>query len=72
LAPYLYLLVADALGYMLQDSVHKIQGLKLPNGDTSLKMLFADDTSLSLLDTKENLDRTMKMLELYYQLSVRK
>lgn len=66
LAPYLYLMVADVLGYMMQDPQYGVQGLRLPNGVTSLEMLFADDTSLSLLGSRENLDNlAMTVLDLY-------
>lgn len=52
LVPYLYLIVADVLGYMMHDPVYNVQGLKLLGGSTSREMLFADDTSLSLIGTK--------------------
>lgn len=52
LAPYLYLLVANVFGYMMQVTKYEIQGLRLPNGKVSIKMLFADDTALSLAGTK--------------------
>ena len=69
LAPYLYLLVADVLGYMLQDLEYGIQGLKLRNGEVCTEMLFADDSSLYLHGSKENLDRTLKVLNLYCEAS---
>lgn len=65
LAPYLYIIVADVLGYMLQDQQYGVQGLKLPNGAINLEMLFAEDTSLSLLGTRDNLDKVMRVLDLY-------
>lgn len=65
LVPYLYLLVADVLGYMMHDPVYGVKGLQLLNRDSSIELLFADDTSLYLLGTKENLDRAMKVLDFY-------
>lgn len=38
LAPYLYLLVADVLGYMMRDPTYRVQGLTLSNRDKSLEM----------------------------------
>jgi len=69
LAPYLYLMVADVLGYMMDDSQYGVEGLTLPNGAKSLEILFADDTSLSLLDSRENLKRAMVVLQLYCEAS---
>jgi len=65
LAPYLYLMVADVLGHMLQDPEYEVQGLRLPNGQYIWEMLFADDTALYLKGTQENLNKMMKVLELY-------
>lgn len=65
LAPYLYLMVADVLGHMLQDPMHGIQGLRLPDGNHCLEMLFADDTTLYLSGTKQNLDAAIRVINLY-------
>jgi hypothetical protein len=65
LAPFLYLFVADCLGYILeQDAV--VAGLKLPeNGGDIIDQEFADDTNLYLEGSFQNLD-SAKRLEFYF------
>ena len=65
LAPYLFLFVADVLGYMLDDSKYGTQSLKLPNHSYLTSIMFADDTSLSLLGYLKNINKAFKVLELY-------
>lgn len=68
-APYLFLFAADILGYMIADQRYAIEGLKLPNGTVLRELLFADDTSLFLKGTKDNLDRVHRVLQLYCEAS---
>lgn len=51
--------------YMISDPIYGIKGLQLPNGRILRELLFADDTSLFLRGSKTNLDRTLKVLDLF-------
>lgn len=64
LAPYLFLFAADALGYMLDDYKHKVEGLISPDTSRHTTSMFADDTSLFLKGDCENLNNTMKVLDI--------
>jgi hypothetical protein len=44
LTPYLYLFVANVLGYMVSDRSYKIKGLILPDGRQVWDQMFANDT----------------------------
>jgi hypothetical protein len=59
----------DVLGYLLNDPQYDIQGLRLPNGKTSIEQLFADNTNLYVQGTPENLDGIMQVLTLFCQAS---
>ncbi len=48
LAPYLFILATDVLGYMLEDPKYGIEGLALPRGGQIKDQTFADDTALYL------------------------
>lgn len=63
LAPYLFLLTVDVLGQMLQHPDCGVQGLRLPDNTTITNQMFADDTLLFLDGTKDNLDRTLTVIE---------
>ena len=65
LAPYLFLFVADILGYMLDDQKYGVVGLKLLDNFILTSIMFVDDTSLYLSGFPENLDKAFKILELY-------
>jgi hypothetical protein len=72
LAPYLYIIFADVLGYLLNILgylQYGIRGLRLPNGKSSIEQLFADDTNLYVQGTPENLDRVMRVLTLFCKAS---
>ena len=69
MAPYLFLFAADVLGHMIADPSYGIQGLQLPNGTILRELLFADDTALFLSGSKSNLDRTLRVLEIYCEAS---
>src|SRR4051794_29053226 len=65
MAPYLYLFVQDVLGYMLCDLIHNIEGLTLPDSSILMESFFTDDSSIFLKCTKENLERTFAVLDLF-------
>lgn len=62
LAPYLFLLMVDVLGQMLQHPDCRVQGLRLPDNTTITNQMFADDTLLLLDGTRENLDRALTVI----------
>jgi hypothetical protein len=64
-APYLYILAAEALAYMLEDPIYGVQGLTLPDGRTVTSAAFVDDCSLFLEGSTENLDRAAAVLQVY-------
>lgn len=66
MAPYLYLFVANVLGYILSNPRYNIQNLILPNDQIVRDMIFADDTSLYLRGTKENLQNACTVIEKLY------
>jgi hypothetical protein len=48
LSPYLFILVTDVLGHMLDDPRFGVEGLTLPGGREIRDQTFADDTALYL------------------------
>jgi mannosylglycoprotein endo-beta-mannosidase len=48
LAPYLFILVTDVLGYMMADLKHGVEGLSLPRGGLIRDQTFVDNTALYL------------------------
>jgi hypothetical protein len=48
LAPYLFMLATDVLGYMMADPKHKVEGLSLPKRGLIRDQTFTDDTALYL------------------------
>jgi len=65
LAPYLFIMATDILGYMLADPRHGIEGLMLPKGARIRDQTFADDTTLYLKGDQENLDKAQGVLEVF-------
>jgi hypothetical protein len=63
LAPYLYLFVADVLGHMINDAIHGVEGLTIPDGTILQEALFADDTNLYLKGSALNLECASRVLE---------
>jgi hypothetical protein len=57
LAPYLFILATDVLGYMLANPKYGVEGLSLPRGGLIRDQTFADDTTLYLQGSSVNLDR---------------
>jgi hypothetical protein len=62
LAPYLFILATDVLGYMLVDPKNEVEGLSLPRGGLIRDQTFVDDTTLYLKGTSANLDKAQKVL----------
>ncbi len=54
LAPYLFILATDVLGYMLADPRYRVEGLVLPRGGLIRDQSFADDTTLYLQGSPPN------------------
>ncbi len=62
LAPYLFILTTDVLGYMLADPKYEVEGLSLPKGGLIRNQTFADDMTLW---TPPNLDKAQRVLTLF-------
>jgi len=62
LAPCLFLLIVDVLRHMLQDPMHGVLAMLLPNGTESTSQMLTNDTTFYLAGSKENIKRTMAML----------
>jgi hypothetical protein len=62
LAPYLFILATDVLGYMLADPKNEVEDLSLSKGGLIRDQTFADDTALYLKGTSSNLDKAQKVL----------
>jgi hypothetical protein len=69
LAPYLFILVTDILGYLMEDPRYEVEGLSLPKGGIIRNQTFADDTALYLKGTPNNMDKAQGVLELFCQAS---
>ncbi len=65
LAPYLFILVTDVFGHMLDDPKHEIEGLHLPKGEFVRDQTFGDDTALYLKGSFGNLNKAQVVLELF-------
>jgi len=69
LAPYLFIIVTDVLGYMLDDPKHGVEGLSLPKGGRIRDQTFADDIALYLKGTPANMDRAQEVLKTFCRAS---
>ncbi len=69
LAPYLFILAIDVLGYLMANPKFEVEGLSLPQGGIIRDQTFADDTALYLKGTPENLDKAQRILTLFSQAS---
>jgi len=67
LAPYLFILVTDILGYLMEDPRYEVEGLSLPKGGIIRDQTFADDTTFYLKGTPNNMDKAQGVLELFCQ-----
>ena len=62
LAPYLFLLIADVLGQMLQHPNCQVKGLRLPDNSYITNQMFADDTLLLLEGTPDNMNQAIAVI----------
>ncbi len=69
MAPYLFILATDVLGYLLDDPKHEVEGLILPKGRCVKDQTFANDTALYLKGSRANMNRTKVVLEIFYRAS---
>jgi len=69
LSPYLFILATDVLGHMLDDPHFGVEGLTLSRGKKIKDQTFADDTALYLQGTRENMERTQKVLDIFCKAS---
>jgi hypothetical protein len=65
LAPYLFILAIDILGYMLADPKYGVEGLALPRGGQIRDQTFVDDTALYLQGSPANLGRARDVLQTF-------
>jgi len=65
LAPYLFILATDVLGYMMVDPKHGVEGLSLLRGSLIRDQTFADDTALYLQGSPANMGRAQKVLKTF-------
>ncbi len=69
LSPYLFILVTDVLGHMLDDHRFGVEGLALSGGGKIIDQTFADDTAFYLQGTRDNMERTQKVLDIFCRAS---
>jgi hypothetical protein len=69
LSPYLFILATDVLGHMLDNPRFGVEGLTLPGGKKIRDQTFADDTALYLQGTRENMERTQRVLDIFCKAS---
>jgi hypothetical protein len=69
LSPYLFILATDVLGHMLDDLTFGVKGLALPGGGKVTDQTFVDDIALYLRGTRENMERTQKVLNIFCKAS---
>jgi len=65
LSPYLFILATDVLGHMLDDHRFEVKGLALLGGGKIINQTFADGTALYLQGTRNNMERTQKVLDTF-------
>jgi hypothetical protein len=69
LAPYLFILATDVLGYLMADPRYEVEGFSLPKGGLIRDQTLADDTALYLKGTSGNMDKAQRVLALFCQAS---
>jgi len=69
LAPYLFILATDILRYLMVDPRYEVEGVSLPKGGFIRDKTFANDTTLYLKGTPDNLDKAQRVLQLFCQAS---
>jgi hypothetical protein len=57
--PYIFLPIVDVLKHMLQDERHGVQRMQLLNGKNVISYMFTNNTTLYLVSSKGNIDKTM-------------
>ncbi len=67
MAPYLFILATDVLGYMMADPKHGVEGLSLPRGGLIRDQTFTDDIALYLQGS--NMDRAQEVLKTFCRAS---
>ncbi len=65
LAPYLFILLTNVLGHILDDTKHKVEGLTLPKRGCMRDQTFANDITLYLKGTQSNMDKARIVLDLF-------
>lgn len=63
MVPYLFLLVADAIEYILDNIRYRRKSLKLPNGQRINNQILGDNMILFLIEELTNFSRTMNILD---------
>jgi len=69
LAPYLFILATDVLGYLMADPKYEVEGLSLPKGGFIRDQTFADETTLYLRGTTNNMDKVQRVLKIFCRAS---
>ncbi len=69
LAPYLFILAADVLGHMLDNTKYNMEGVTLPKGGCVQDQTFVDGTTFYLKGTKSNMDRMWSVLDFFCRAS---
>jgi hypothetical protein len=72
LSPYLFILATDVLRHMLDDPHFGVEGLILSGGRKIRDQTSADDKALYLQGTRENMERTQRVLDIFYKASGKK
>jgi len=65
LAPYLFILATDVLGYMMADPKHGVESLSLPRGGLIRDQTFVDNTGLYLKGSPANMGRAQEVFKTF-------
>lgn len=69
---YLFLFIVDIFGYMLDDPKNNLEGFTLPNQINNTNSLFANNTLLLLKRESNNIQRKMRILDIYCEAPIAK
>jgi hypothetical protein len=69
LAPYLFILATNVLGYMMVDPKYRVEGLALPRGGLIRDQTFVDNIAFYLQGSPSNLDKAQDVLHIFCQAS---
>jgi hypothetical protein len=61
----MFILATDVLGHMLDDHRFGVKGLALSGGGKIIDQTFVDNTALYLQGTRDNMERTQKVLDTF-------